>query len=839
MTFRRAAAHLIVLVAVWSPLLAQTPWLLQSSQDLLRRNEFPMLSFRDSLWIVGGIYAQPAGLNDVWNSPDGNEWTQVPCSYWLGRWGHAAAVFNDKIYILGGNTDGGEPPSYVQFVNDVWWSDDGRDWCLATPNADWTPRTGHTALAFHNKLWVIGGRDSFGSYSSAVWSSVDGATWNLECNAPWRAREDHASVVFDGAMWVIGGKTGTGDTNDAWFSTDGTNWNPATLAAPWSPRSGHEAVVYGDKLWILGGFHSAGDTLPPDQSYLNEVWYSNQGVTWTQTTPSPEWGGRAWFGSSVHRGRIYIAGGFNYHLGQPCDLWFYGRDVACTGIRYPAMHEPFGHLITPGAYFTNFGSQYESYTARFRIGDVYDHTIQIEDHPPGETQFVYFDDGWFTADCKTFPKSCSTELSADACHGNDKDASTVEVVMSNWTLLASLQANSKPVKGGGGIVTLCGQVVALVGNNTPDFIKYSIPENSWMALPPVPTGLKNKKVKTGAYIVDDDSATAYVFKGGGTNEFYAYDLDANAWTTLPDAGFLKRIRGGFACVVDRGESSWIYAGCGSNNNEWKRFNLLTRTWESPSPAALPVEKAKAGSGLCFDGRSKLYFLQGGGRANEFYVTDLDSGALTWTPRSSLPLEGPSSRKKKVKEGGCIEYFDWAIYAVKGGNTQEFWRYLPAFDTWEYVGQIGNGLIPKGIKCGRSLAASPTGVYCLVGNNTNDFCYYGMPPESSGQYGGGPTAKSALPKRQHALLSVAPNPSSGTALVNYSLPRPGKFDLKLYDMSGVLRATLVEGQADAERHEYAFRVADGRPAVDLPRGVYVMRLELDGSPSASTCKLIVE
>ncbi len=67
------------------------------------------------------------------------------------RFGHTATAFEGKLWVIGARVDGG--PS----LNDVWYSEDGKNWTEATANAAFPPRYSHTTTVFNNKLWVIGG----------------------------------------------------------------------------------------------------------------------------------------------------------------------------------------------------------------------------------------------------------------------------------------------------------------------------------------------------------------------------------------------------------------------------------------------------------------------------------------------------------------------------------------------------------------------------------------------------------------------------------------------------------------------------------------------------------
>ena len=77
--------------------------------------------------------------------------------------------------------------------------------------------------------------------------------------APWGPRHGAAQVVFDGKLWVFGGFIGTSTNalNDVWYSDDGITWTRQALHAPWGPRL-PVAIVFQDKIWIYSGKHTGG-----------------------------------------------------------------------------------------------------------------------------------------------------------------------------------------------------------------------------------------------------------------------------------------------------------------------------------------------------------------------------------------------------------------------------------------------------------------------------------------------------------------------------------------------------------------------------------------------------
>ena len=60
-------------------------------------------------------------------------------------------------------------------------------------------------------------------------------------------------------MWMIGGGTASSSYfNDVWYSSDGVNWTQATANAGLSARYWHTSVVFNSKMWVIGGFDDRG-----------------------------------------------------------------------------------------------------------------------------------------------------------------------------------------------------------------------------------------------------------------------------------------------------------------------------------------------------------------------------------------------------------------------------------------------------------------------------------------------------------------------------------------------------------------------------------------------------
>jgi len=207
--------------------------------------------FDDKLWILGGSTSN--ATNEIWNSSDGVNWAQPlieDTEIFPKRFFHEAVVFDNKIWIIGGSGENG-------FLNDVWTSDNGTDWKQVVGGVGTTQfpvRGEHTVTVFNNKLWVIGGVTNGAVKLNDVWSSESGGNWQLESdNAAFGSRNFHQAADFDGKLWVIGGlDENENPLNDVWGSEDGIAWTEETFNANFSKRFGHRVLTFENKLWTIG-----------------------------------------------------------------------------------------------------------------------------------------------------------------------------------------------------------------------------------------------------------------------------------------------------------------------------------------------------------------------------------------------------------------------------------------------------------------------------------------------------------------------------------------------------------------------------------------------------------
>ena len=271
------------------------------------------LVYDGKLWVLGGWVVDGSGgsrRNDVWNTTDGLNWTQVrahdPNTGFYPSDEHQAVVYNGLMYVFNGT------------LNTIHTSSDGVNWdALQTEGSvdDGTyylPRQGHQVIVVGDELMLIGG-SSGGIPQNDVWISQDGGVnWAEIGITPFPARTLH-QVVYDGInIYVIGGQVVGADSDDIWISFDGSDWEEIVTTGNWAPRTNHQCTLYQGEI-ILSGGDGVGD--------YADLWGSGSFPDdWVQYDAHIDYLGREGHQTVVFNGELYILFGKNGTLALG-DIW--------------------------------------------------------------------------------------------------------------------------------------------------------------------------------------------------------------------------------------------------------------------------------------------------------------------------------------------------------------------------------------------------------------------------------------------------------------------------------------------------------------------------------------
>ncbi|MCF7943826.1 MAG: hypothetical protein K9L21_05300 [Spirochaetia bacterium] len=311
------------------------------------RYDHASIVFDGAMWVIGGYDSTVRGdkdcyLEDVWKSTDGITWELVAeRTEWSGRRGHALAVFQDELYLIGGFAVE-EETGLRGYSNEVWKSADGVRWELVTDDALWEPRMNHEVFAADSALYLAGGFYHGMYYCDDIWK-YDGSTWSeMSAKLPGE-RASYASCELDGKWYLQGGSfsgmeessTGRADErverwDNAWVfdpanEAEGWNFLKRPLDAT-SRRSEHVMVPFMGKIWMFAGKSNAGWRFSKTyRTYSTEV-YDPMTNTWSRDSLGSGFGPRYSYSAEVFtpvgdsEPSLFILGGFSNN-GPLNDVW--------------------------------------------------------------------------------------------------------------------------------------------------------------------------------------------------------------------------------------------------------------------------------------------------------------------------------------------------------------------------------------------------------------------------------------------------------------------------------------------------------------------------------------
>lgn len=346
-----------------------------------------------------------------------------------------------------------------------------------------------------------------------------------------------------------------------------------------------------------------------------------------------------------------------------------------------------------------------------------------------------------------------------------------------------------------------GLIYAAKGNKCRDFYRYDPINNNWDTLASWPDGREGKKPDKGANGCSDNAGFVYAVKGNNTLGFWRYNSFYNEWEQLPDVPYEpsnRKIKGGsdLVFVIDGG-IPYVYLLKGQRN-DFCRYNTLVHQWEVLNSAP-GITKWDRGSWLVYDGDTRIYAHKA--KYHEFYCYDLTVHDWLPTPLAGMPYTSPRLQtRKRSKEGGCATWAYNSIFALKGGNTCELWRYIPDGDSWteaDTIPSFGSTGRKKRVKDGGDIASyGNAALFALKGNKTCEVWRYVPGPE---------IVQPQLPRRTAAMgdggvvdnnprLMVINPAGGGRIKVAYDLGDRRNARIEVVDVSGrILMQQTVSGR----------------------------------------------
>ncbi|TQV78180.1 DUF5060 domain-containing protein [Exilibacterium tricleocarpae] len=291
-------------------------WQVVEAQGTLTpRHEAAFVEHQGVFYLLGGRRVNPVEAFD----PATHQWTQRSSTP-LELHHFQAVSLGNAIYIIGAMTGGypGETP--VDRVIKYYPAEDRFEFTHEIPES--RRRGGAGAVVYNNKIYVVGGITDGHRGGYQPWlDEYDPVTgqWQALPDAP-NARDHFQAVVVGDRLYVFAGRRSSQATGETFnlvtqygnvFDFKQNRWLPVTksLAVP-TPRAGNMAIAWGEKVIIAGG-ESARQITAHNEIEV----YDTRTGTWANWPGLNV--GRHGSGLAIRDGYLYTVSGSGKRGGEP------------------------------------------------------------------------------------------------------------------------------------------------------------------------------------------------------------------------------------------------------------------------------------------------------------------------------------------------------------------------------------------------------------------------------------------------------------------------------------------------------------------------------------------
>lgn len=239
------------------------------------RSEHSHAIYNDKLYIFGGEKTNLSKLNDFQEFDfQTNSWNEVEThTYGPPRRGaHSSAQYMDDFYVFGGfNSANFE-------CNDLWkFSFVTKEWIQLKVENPPASRHYHTMVVYGEYLVLFAGHSGSGLFFNDLYFyDIKNIKWIKKTPHSFQ-RYGHKSIMYKNKMYVFGGHIKSTEidqiSNDLIaydFNTD--SWEDCFFVGqPPTGRKSHGCCVVNDSLWVYG---STSDEKVHEYSFLEKRWYN-------------------------------------------------------------------------------------------------------------------------------------------------------------------------------------------------------------------------------------------------------------------------------------------------------------------------------------------------------------------------------------------------------------------------------------------------------------------------------------------------------------------------------------------------------------------------------------
>lgn len=423
-----------------------------------------------------------------------------------------------------------------------------------------TARSGAQAVVNNRRIYFFGGYTRKGGeyFNDLFWFDTQTSTWHFANseNAPAQ-RTDHSIVEFDGGLYIYGGRDEVKIFSDLHrYSLKDDTWECiSSFVSEPKLRFGHTAVKIGNEMIVFGGWDGV--------TTLSDLFAFNfETKKWREIEADGEIKGRYRHVSVASKTAMYVFGGIDQYTERFNDLYEF-QDNKWTKVI----------------------------------------TIGVPPSPRTFHQAVYFSgsiyimggfDGWKRNDMykilidRSRESQMEEEVKREELKSEDENVFSSEyfeqLPLLEWGVLDPQGMNYSPRTGHEAIYH--NDKVYLFGGTDDDQRKndlycYDIYKNKWSLLPSqgsVPTrrsgtrgiAYKNHLFFFGGYFKKSDQYYS---------DLYAYNLDTQRWSIMPDAGQTPPARIDHTANLYNGKL-YIFGGFDGNLRyaDFYMYDLKKQTW---------------------------------------------------------------------------------------------------------------------------------------------------------------------------------------------------------------------------------------------------------------------
>ena len=202
----------------------------------------------------------------------------------------------------------------------------------------------------------------------------------------------------------------------------------------------------------------------------------------------------------------------------------------------------------------------------------------------------------------------------------------------------------------------------LSGGAINTMYKYNFTSQAWSLVTP-----SSGTTPTARYGMGGDVVGNLWYLHGGTdgttpkNDFYTFNFDTLAWTTLTSSGFTAAL----SSVVAQGNGIYVIGGENGNATTWyntvKYYDLLTSSWSTP--AVLLGTRSRMSSWACDDGIHCMGGFSAAATAatTHYFYAPAQNMWYSLSPLGSSYMEGAT---------GYVNSAIWTFGGVTGAGTRQ-------------------------------------------------------------------------------------------------------------------------------------------------------------------------